>query len=189
MFLMEQTQAVASEVRTALLNKCPLFIKGYTSSSGDVADYRVRFLPIRTGYLELVQQSLDMVKEGRVEKPDGFSVEVWHQALNEQVNSWTNSLEGNTKKRTFTVELQPHTDGYWFDPQLGSDHMVLRSLQQLDKTVVKVVEKRQVNSADKTRAKEHLARVTPIGSFIGQLNLYPGKFETVRAEVPNLAVP
>jgi hypothetical protein len=175
--------AVREQIKKALLNKSPLMIEKYTSSSGGVSDYCVRFLPAG-GYMQLVRESVDAVEQGKLEKPVEFSLAVWHEAINEKLNSWRNTLTGNTKTRKFAAELQPHTDGFWFDPHLGEDHIILRNLLCEDKsTVIEAPSAPARRQADKTKAKEYIEKHTPVGGYIGQMNLYPGKFESAKAVV------
>lgn len=156
-----------SELRTLLdgAGKNPtLEIKGYQTSSGDVIDYRVKVVG-HVGYRKLVQDAITELITGKVPVMPGDS---WNQAVQEQQASWS---------RTLTSEQPEEPEGCYSLKEDGT--FVLKNLEVLSLEMQHTAEKKPVNSAEKTKMKKWIVDHTSMKRFLGQLNLCPGKYQTV----------
>lgn len=157
-----------------------LSIEGYITSAGAVINYTVKLLG-PDGYKTLVAESLAVLEDPKRNPPRPLEIapEVWRQALEEKMDSFRKTLSNSSgAHKAFTKELVEHPGGYATYTGDG-ETVVLRNLQEIQKTVVTPGGDKIVNSSAKTLAKAAIDRQLPIGKFIGQLNLAPGKFTSI----------
>jgi len=150
-------------------------ITGYCSSDGSVGDYVIRMLGSE-GYRTLVQASLKSLMAQEVAKPDLVDGDTWLLAKNEQVESWGKTLSGE-HSREFNTQYQD-VDGLYARSEAEPETVMLRNLELVDKKQT-VKGEREVNSKAKTLAKKYIVDNTPMGKYLGQMKLSPGKFEAV----------
>lgn len=151
-------------------------ITGYRNSSGEVADYTVRLLG-SDGYKKLVQASLKMVMNEELAKPELIDVDTWLLAKNEQVESWGKTLEGG-HARSFETAIED-VDGLYGRNNAEPETVWLHNLELVDKKTISVGDKKEVNSRPKTLAKNYIRDNVPLKTYLGQMVLKPGKFDSV----------
>jgi hypothetical protein len=163
------------EVVKAYTSTRLLRIDGYQSSDGGTSDFIVR-LPLEQDiYWKLVKESFELLRDGKIACPSHFA-SVWPEAVNEQLESWQRTLNGETRRNS-TPEYSVHPDGYMTKAGNANTvvlpHVVIlqRRLRQLHSGI---------KSALKTMAKAHIRNHTPINAYRGALLLEPGKFELVQ---------
>lgn len=166
---MTTIEAIAAASRGGTLH-----IRGYRTSNGAEMNYTVKLLG-PNGYKDLVRESLE--KAGDLPRPAEFDNEVWAEAMAEKISSWQKTLNGDTAPRSFSRALMEHEgySTYADDP----DTYILRNLMKVSEEVVTPGEEKMVKSAAKTLAKAVIDRQLPIGKYLGQLNLAPGKYISV----------
>ena len=152
-----------------------LHIRGYRTGDGAEMNYTVRLLG-SGGYKDLVKESLSLLREGKVFN-NGFSHEDWGQAVAEKDASFQKTLDGETAPRNFARAMMEH-EGY-SSYENEPDTFILRNLYKVSEECVTPGQAKTVKSAAKTLAKASIDKQLPIGKYLGQLNLAPGKYISV----------
>lgn len=176
-------------VATARQQGCSLEIRGYTNANGDVSDYTVAFLA-NNGYDDLVERSHAKLqhllhKEGAIALANAANIPL-DKVAPAQVETWANEMLASYEKRMTTppeeravreqAGVSAHPNGYWVKD--GSEVTILRGLRLIQKTT-RYAGKQASNTWGKTRVKNHIVNLLPIGDYIGQMNLDPEKLEGV----------
>lgn len=154
-----------------------LRIKGYRSSDGKISDFTIRLIG-SDGYKELVRQSLEFIRTKYHAKT---SAQV--DAAAELDNSWSTTLKGGHGERNFANALVENPMGF-FKSANDPNAIVLRNMECLSENVTfepppAPPSSRSRGSSEKTIAKRAIESQTPLSRYIGQLNLAPGKYDTV----------
>lgn len=144
-----------------------LCIKGYTSSSGSVTDYKVKYIK-KEGYLRLVQESIQALNDG-IYYNDEHDKEVWDKAEAELKASWQRTLNGEHPSRNFK-KTEP-------DPAL----IVITHLEAVDIFEQEPPSKVTL-SRPLTLAKEDIMLQVPLGNYVGKLNLRPSSIKSISVE-------
>jgi hypothetical protein len=150
-------------------------IAGYTTSDGDIVDYRIEVIGSH-GYKGLIRESLERLQSGKVTRPVEFPSVIWDAAVAEQITSWQRTLSGEQKPRAGAV-MTPH-NGYFLSEE-KPDTVILRNCKKLLTVVRFTAKKATVNSSTKTLAKQYITTQTALDSFLGQLNLSPDRLESI----------
>jgi len=171
-------EEMEEQVSLAWVTTKRLLIARYHSSRGSNTDYLVDMLG-PDGYKESLEQSLEMLQKGEVdlEVEDGISVGA--QAAASLSASWAKSLKGLHKPREYKHELnfeEIADKGYTLN---DSDQIIIRNVRVCD---AKAIESVPTKPSDKelVRAKQEIQKRTPMGSYMGQLNLSPEKCKLVK---------
>lgn len=164
----------ARETIAAAAKGGTLRILGYRTGSGAEINYTVRLLGPQ-GYRELVRESLEKTKD--ITRPDEFDSEVWAEALKEKIASFQRTLDGETVSRNFARSMMEHEGYSSYEDE--PDTFILRNLLKVSEEIVTPGEVKMVKSAAKTLAKAAMDKMLPIGKYLGQLNLAPGKYNSV----------
>jgi hypothetical protein len=172
-----------SELRSLLSRFNPakhhLVVDGYRTSKGDVINYELALIGSE-GYRALVQQSRDYLLATLLGlRPQEFKPETWFQAVQEQVESWNKTLEGEHTPKNYGPEAMFSTYSIMAADE-GGTTPILRNLKEIKAEIIEAGEKKKVNSASKTLAKAYIVAHTPMAEFVGQINLAPGKYTDVR---------
>ena len=167
---------ITQEAIAAAAKGGTLHIRGYRSGSGAETNYTVKLLG-PDGYRELVRESLDMLKEGKVVKPEGVDLNIWILACNEKQASFEATLTGETAPRNYARSMMEHEGYSSYEDE--PDTFILRNLMKVSEEIVTPGETKMVKSAAKTLAKAAIDKMLPIGKYLGQLNLAPGKYTSV----------
>lgn len=151
----------------------PVSIKGYRSDSGEVIDYVVRVIG-RTGYMNLV----NFARQALLKSASMMVDPIEKQAASELLTSWGNTLAGKSGGRNFGEQLSDAdiSRGWTVIP---GEHGVALFHVQVEKKDVLTPSEKQTKSSDKTLAKKKLTDNSPLGVYLGRLNLYPGKFDSI----------
>lgn len=157
-------EEIKAAVDRAIKENLPLEIKGYRSSTGSISDYTVRLIG-KDGYLKLVEQSLNQISQ--TWNPGEYDEHTWDSAKEQLAASWTITLNGGHNKP------QPSTDK---EPE--PDVIQLRNMECLSR--FEHEEGKTVKSKALTLAKNDIVLQLPLGSFLGQLKLQPGKVDSVK---------
>lgn len=165
---------ITQEAIAAAAKGGTLHIRGYRTGTGAEINYTVRLLG-PDGYRELVRESLEKAKD--IPRPCEFDPEVWAEAFKEKIASFQKTLDGNTAPRNYARALMEH-EGY-SSVEDEPDTYILRNLMKVSEEIVTPGETKMVKSATKTLAKAAMDKMLPIGKYLGQLNLAPGKYTSV----------
>jgi hypothetical protein len=168
-----------------------LIIKGYRSEgSGAVLDYRL--LPLGSaGYLNTLRAAVEAVTSPAFKRPDlatyNITEEAWAQGFREQVSAWYSAIERITSGTAESYNPKEQLicffhEGYWIrDPDDGVT--VVKNLTVLESTIVTPPTKTvsdPLNSVNEVvRTKALVRKLSPIGTYIGRLNLATDKLKTI----------
>lgn len=164
-----------------------LLIIGYRNSAGELANYKVEFLP-PGGYDQLVDEALKtyllLEHDGLLTQTylgipagvvDEMDFKVW---LGEQADAWRKRITTPADQRTTLDSTQGYDiqPGGYFTKRGREEETTLFGLRCLSK-VTREEAPGGSGNWNKTRVKKALAAVTPMGDFLGQMNLHPAKLE------------
>jgi hypothetical protein len=171
---MDTTEAI---IKQASARSKTLRITGYHSTDGKISDFVVLMIGPE-GYRQKVAASLDFIRKN----PGKTSVEV--DAINELDTSWSKTLAGAHSSRSFSDDLIPVGD--FFKSAADPTKIILRHLHKIEEHVIydpppPPPNSRTRGSSEKTLAKRKIESQTPLATYIGQLNLVPGKFKGIEA--------
>ena len=170
-------EEIKSIVSQAKKEKSILYVKGYKSSSGTVADYKID-MSEKQSYRELVWESLEVLKSyddfpNDLNEDDGIS------AIGEMRESFEAFLKGESKPSERKYTLTESDEGYATrddKPEL----VVLTQPKIVEYTVKEKPEsKPRQHKNDVTRAKAILRSMLPVSKFVSELHLSPEKIEGV----------
>jgi hypothetical protein len=155
-------------------------VKGYVDSDGVTADKHFKKLE-EGGYQRLVKESVTQLLTRGVVNNEGYDTVTWGQAIDELVTTFTKTLKGESGRSYESKEtLKP---GPVADTAIHPDHggLVISHLVKVveDTNVNSVEEKAARNSKPLTLAKQYIRSQLPIGKYVGRINLYPGKFNSI----------
>lgn len=147
-------------------------ISNYRSSAGDLLELVVKPSP---SYRDILVEAIKEAKEHgeRWLKEAGFEEEVIKVALQEQLDSWQKSANGETT-RAYSMDIDRDQEC----PHVGSSEQGIQLLQLLliSQTVIEPsgVEKKATVSAPKTRAKAELRSRTGVEAYRAKWELKEG---------------
>jgi hypothetical protein len=174
MFTDQQIQKAAEVIGTSKTRTYR--VKNYRSSSGRRSDITFTLLPTG-GYQELVRASLEWLHN----HPPSMDP-VISEARAELAVSWNKTLLGAHDVRGNT-QLQSNQRGFMVDPDKPNRLVLMHLLRIGDEEVLEepALTGRERGSAPKTIEKSAMTKAAPLGGYIGQLNLEPGKFDSIEA--------
>ena len=156
-----------------------LAVENYTDSNGVVSNLEVEVLP-ENGYEGLVKESLQLLEDGKVLKPETSSEEDWAAAVAEQKAAWEKSLAGENKKSGWGDGYVKHASGY-YTTEKDENVVYVKGLKRLSRSEIsRPEEEKAVKSSQKTLCKKHLQKTSPVGSYVAAIKLAEGKFASVR---------
>ena len=176
------TQQIKEAVSKAVAGSRKLKIGGYVNSAGDVTDFVVELLP-EDGYANLIKEALVGIAEGSLSTlpPEGFQdKEAWSKGVDEQILSWTKSAAGTQPSRQGGGIVSSTGPGYSiFEDK--PDVVAVFHARSLEAVKRVVTPNEPTKSAAKTIAKSILRDRSPLGAYIGRLNLSSDKLESIEA--------
>lgn len=104
---------------------------------------------------------------------------VEREAANELLESWRRTLAGQTQPKNYSQDLNVgHIDRGW---TISPEHhgVIVFHVQLEHKEIHTPSQKAAANSSEKTLAKQRLTDNSPLGTYLGRLNLYPSKFDSI----------
>ncbi|MEN6635695.1 MAG: hypothetical protein ABFC56_07595, partial [Clostridiaceae bacterium] len=118
--------------------------------------------------------------------PNDVNLEEWAIAVQEQIQSFTNSLDETKAKKAFNFKEPLVKQGGYFvyETEVAAGDIqkivlkhikVLSSICRSEQPVVKLPK------GNVAKYKYLIRSKLPVSSYIGQLNLFPGKFNQVKA--------
>ena len=179
-------ERIKEEVKKAYATNKKLEIIGYIDSKGMRHNYVVRLLDIDTGYVTLVQNSLDKLTEVTLDGVADIPEEArWEEesAKLELRMSFKKTLAGTHKARVVADPPVPTKDGYCvYKSEEKQNLIAIMSLQEIENTI----------SGDDTApirrsqqpciaAKQALRKQLPISKYINTLILGADKVTSVKA--------
>jgi len=164
-----------------------LNIQGYEDQQGLVWQFRVRLISSE-GYRDLVRRSLEQLKS-RLESGIGMAECLEGRTTDEFVKTCSQELlesygRRQTAPETPTTHNNPLRDsgeGY-FESDAKPNQLVLFNLQVLERSVVSGPVAEASKTANKTEVKKVIESDLALGSYIGRLNLEPGRVRSVTVE-------
>lgn len=177
---------INNEVEKALAGDKAVLIEKYTTSKGVVKDYVVELLPA-TGYKDMIKESLEILDKNPEEflfniRPSDADAEEWIAAVNEQIDSFKNSLNPTTEKAAWE-DKQPLTK---FGSILLTDSseaptVVLKNMRILSSADQSENVEEKVPKGNIPRYKHIIRSKLPISKYLPRLNLAPGKFASLKS--------
>lgn len=159
----------------------PFTVVGYKDSNGCVSTKTMKFVG-RTGYLDLVRESRDMLQVTNF--PNDLSpaeAVAWHEARTELLESYSRRLgeaETVAAPRQSNETLVPVCDGLALldgDP----DKIVAFAMVEESSVVITPPPESTTKSKPKTVFKRQLERALPISRFVFRLNLYKDNYTEI----------
>lgn len=134
----------------------------------------------RDGYKDMVRKSREELQM----KLSQLTASDYHDAAQELLTSWDKTLSGVPTTRAYAESLAfsdaPEDFQYVCGWSGSPDRIHITHLRRVvESKYADNPPKHIAKSAAKTVAKKALTDSLPLGSYIGRLNLYPGKFKTV----------
>jgi len=152
-------------------------ITGYRNSDGAVSDYTVKLIGSE-GYRALVQASLKMLMNDEIEKPKLVDGDTWLLAKQEKTDSWGKTLNSEHVPNQRQEQFKD-VDGLYSQSEYEPETVMLRNLELVAKVEQELGSGKTPNSQAKTLAKKYIDENTPMGRYLGQMKLAPGKFDSV----------
>jgi NTP pyrophosphatase (non-canonical NTP hydrolase) len=169
--MMNQAKQVVTEVANGGKK---LRVIGYVNTAGEKRDLEVELIG-PAGYRDLVRASVAWLE--KQERPDQFAEKDWDAGKFEQWTSWTNTLNGDgSGRREDNLKYVAGTGYATRDDRpeaivvTGLKNLLPREPVSLDKCRTPV-----------TAVKKWLQANAPVGDFMGNIILEPGKFERVES--------
>lgn len=168
-----------------------LRIHGYVDQKGTSWNFLVRILPPKTGYRELLRQSLEQL-EARKDQP--FRLEDWGltaevdaaqagACLEELVESYRRRLSADPESsgERYKEALHDTGEGYFLSQEDEGDRICLLSMEVIERQLLSGGVANE-GAWGKSRIKLALERHLPIGRFLGRLNLTEANVNSVTVE-------
>lgn len=181
---------IKTEVEKAIADDRTLFIENYVTSDGVVKDYMVKLLP-DSGYKDLVKESLEKLNTSTEEfmneiRPADADMVEWATAVSEQIDSFSKTLAPDKEKKEMNFKNPLVKVGavhvYQSEFEAGNiSGVVLKNLQVLSSVVKSGQADEKLPKGNVAKYKHVVRSKLPIASYLGQLNLLPGKFSSVRS--------
>jgi hypothetical protein len=174
------------EVEKALAGDKAILVEKYTTSDGVVKDYVVELLP-DSGYKDLIKESLEILDKNPEEflfnmRPSDADAEEWITAVNEQINSFKNSLNPSSDKPAWTEKQVLTKFGSILLTSGDSEPAaVLKNMRVLSSTVQTENVEEKLPKGNIPRYKHIIRSKLPISKYLPRLNLAPGKFTSVKS--------
>ena len=156
-------------------------IIGYQASDGIIHNYKGLKFAGHDGYLRLVRESVDWAARRAAYVPGWCdSAEVWAKSVEKQSTSWLTTLNGDHGRKQ--QELKVSEDGSYAVDKGRPELVILKSLELTgDHTVTgdDGATRKEPKSME-AKCTAFLRTQAPVRRFIGQLNLAPGKFLSIK---------
>lgn len=175
-------EKIERAVADALSRGMDLKITGYVSSNGNTSDMTVR-LHGPGYYKECVAAALKMAEDPDVRFGRLLdSPEVLEEALAALRESWRKTLAGEHAARNFKEELDTESlakSGFAAD---AHGNVVIRNLEMRKQAYLGGPPAPKTQSKNPVvQAKGLITGQTPLGKYVGQLNLHPDRLEGIEA--------
>lgn len=161
-----------------------LKVNGYRGSDGEVRDLDVELIG-REGYHQLLRESLTWIGELNTPIP-GVSPEHWDTVRMELNSSWSTSLAGAGTERNFKgPPLEAVTGTPLYTRADRPDAVFLMHLKSHASRELPDV---STCRTPVTAGKKLVLHAAPLGAYIGQICLEPGKYESLSIETSKVSV-
>jgi len=172
------------KINEAYANNKYLFVEGYINSSGDKKDILLKPLE-NDGYGKMIKASLEVINSRtsffiKELKPYNVDMLLWAECVSEVIDSFNKYInsskeEGKPRKNSFVKSGNVYHPINAEDSSIDTSRIALKHLE-----VMNHLEQKEPKDTSKTELKSLIKSNLPIGRYLPQLNLYPGKFSELR---------
>jgi len=176
-------QTVLDVIKLAETNHGFIGIRGYVSETGREANYVLQPYG-ENGYIRLVQESLEQLQNGEVEKPkkvfgEAIDTETWEEAVSEQIASFEKTLAGGHGRKD---RKEKEDKGFYsidgipfvFNVRVVSYN---ETPEQAENNAALGDKIKKIPKSLKAKAKKHIRTSVKLGGYRGMFKLDPSKFD------------